>query len=294
MSAARLPRYYPDVRLIVEPEGGIMPILDAINNAKDTIDILIFRLDCRSVTKSLKAAVRRGVAVRAMIAKKHRGSTRDLRKLERRLLKAGVVLALIAGDLVRYHGKMMIVDRRVLHVYGFNYTRADHASRSFGIVTTNRRLLREALKLFEADATRRPYRPGTPNFVVSPDNSRERLAAFIRGARRQLLIYDPRLSDEAIHQLLRRRAEAGVDVRVIGETPNLQSPLPVEKYPGWRLHVRAIIRDGQQAFVGSQSLNPLALEGRREIGVIVSDTAVVKELQSIFERDWRLTGRRLN
>jgi cardiolipin synthase len=181
------------MRLIVEPEGGIMPILDAINNAKDTIDILIFRLDCRSVTKGLKAAVRRGVAVRAMIAKKHRGNTRDLRKLEQRLLKAGVVLARTAGNLVRYHGKMMIVDRRVLHVYGFNYTRADYASRSFGIVTTNRRLLREALKLFEADATRRPYRPGTPNFVVSPDNSRERLGAFIRGAQRQLLIYDPRL-----------------------------------------------------------------------------------------------------
>jgi hypothetical protein len=95
-----------------------------------------------------------------MIAKKHRGSTRDLRKLERRLLKAGVVLARTAGDLVRYHAKMMILDRPVLHVYGFNYTRADYASRSFGIVTTNRRLVREALKLFEADATRRPYRSG--------------------------------------------------------------------------------------------------------------------------------------
>jgi cardiolipin synthase A/B len=282
------------MRLIVEPEGGIMPILDAIDSAKDTIDILIFRLNCRSVTKGLKVAVRRGVAVRAMIAKKHRGSTRDLRKLERRLLKAGVVLARTAGDLVRYHGKMMILDRRILHVYGFNYTRADYASRSFGIVTTDRKLVREALRLFEADSTRRPYRPATPNFVVSPGNSRERLALFIRGARRQLLIYDPRLSDEAMHELLRSRADAGVDVRIIGETRNLTSPLPVEKYRGGRLHVRAIIRDGQHAFVGSQSLHPLALEGRREVGVIVSDAAVVKELQSIFERDWRLTGRRVN
>jgi cardiolipin synthase len=281
------------VQLIVEPEGGIMPILDAIDDAKDTIDILIFRLDCKSVTKGLKAAVRRGVAVRAMIARKHRGSTRDLRRLERRLLKGGVVLARTAGDLVRYHGKMMIVDRRILHVYGFNYTRADYDSRSFGLVTTNRRLVREALKLFESDASRRPYRSGTPNFVVSPDNSRERLAAFIRGARRQLLIYDPRLSDEEMHELLRRRVEAGVDVRVIGEAPNLEAPLPVEKYPGWRLHVRAIIRDGQQAFVGSQSLHALALEGRREIGLIVSEAAVVKRLRSIFERDWRLTGRRV-
>ena len=270
------------MQLIVEPEGGIMPILDAIDNAKDTIEILIFRLDCKSVTKGLKAAVRRGVAVRAMIAKKHRGDTRDLRRLERRLLKGGVVLARTGGDLVRYHGKMMIVDRRVLHVYGFNYTRADYASRSFGIVTTNRRLVREALKLFESDASRRPYRSGTPNFVVSPDNSRERLATFIRGARRQLLIYDPRLSDEADAPVAaeargRRRRRAG----------HRRGAQPALATPGRAVSRLAAPCAGhhpgrQQAFVGSQSLQTLALEGRREIGVIVSDTAIVTEVAVHF------------
>src|SRR5262245_28922930 len=87
-ATVRRRRYYRDVQLIIEPEGGIGPILDAIDSAKTDIDILIFRLDCRSVTKGLEGAVRRGVAVRAMIAKKHRGGSRDLRKLERRLLKA--------------------------------------------------------------------------------------------------------------------------------------------------------------------------------------------------------------
>lgn len=278
------------MKLIVEPEGGIGPILHAIHHARETIDILIFRLDCRSVTRGLEAAVRRGVAVRALIARKHRGGTNDLRKLERRLLRAGVVLSRTAGDLTRYHGKMMIVDRRMLQVYGFNYTRLDYKSRSFGIVTTNRALVREALNLFEADATRRAYTPGNRNFVVSPDNSRELLSAFIRGARRQLLIYDPRLSDGAIHELLTQRASAGIDVRIIGKSRHRKSTLRVEKYPGRRLHVRAIVRDGDRAFVGSQSLGPIALDRRRELGVIVSDAAVVRQMHSIFERDWRLTG----
>ena len=44
-----------------------------------------------------------------------------------------------------------------------------------------------------------------------------------------------------------------------------------EKSPGRRLHVRAIIRDGSRAFVGSQSLRKLELEKRREVGVIVDD-----------------------
>src|SRR5688572_1318081 len=117
------------MKLIVEPEDGILPILAAIRHAKRTIDVLIFRLDCRTVTRYLEEAIGRGVAVRAMIAGKNRGGTRDLRKLERRLLRAGAVLSRTAGDLTRYHGKMMIVDRRLLHVYGFNYTRLDYKSR---------------------------------------------------------------------------------------------------------------------------------------------------------------------
>jgi len=277
------------MKLIVEPEGGIGPILDAIAQAKTAIDIVIFRLDCRSVTRGLEAAVRRGVAVRAMIARKHRGSSRDLRKLERRLLRSGVVLSRTAGDLVRYHGKMMIVDRRVLHVYGFNYTRRDYESRSFGIETTNPALVREAQKLFDADATRQAYRSGSRDFVVSPANSRERLSEFIRGARRELLIYDPRFSDAAIHELLTERADAGVDVRVIGKTRHLRSPLAIAKFPGFRLHVRAIIRDGRRAFIGSQSLGPVELDRRREVGVMVRDAAIVRRMRSIFERDWRQT-----
>ena len=278
------------MKLIVEPEGGIGPVLSAIAHAKRAIDIVIFRLDCRSVTRALEDAVGRGVLVRAMIARKHRGHSRDLRKLERRLLRSGVVLTRTAGDLVRYHGKMMIVDRRVLHVYGFNYTRRDYKSRSFGIETTNQVLVREALKLFDADASRRPYQSGASDLVVSPSNSRERLAAFIRGARRQILVYDPRLSDAAMHRLLTQQAHAGVDVRVIGRTRRLQSTLPVERYPGFRLHVRAIIRDGQRAFIGSQSLGPIELDRRREVGVIVRDQAIVRRLRSIFERDWRRTA----
>jgi len=276
------------MKLIVEPEGGIGPILDAIDGAKRTIDILIFRLDCKSVTRGLEKAVARGVRVRALIASKHRGGGADLRRLERRLLRGGVILARTSGDLTRYHGKMMIVDRRILHVYGFNYTRLDYESRSFGVVTTRPSLVKEALALFEADATRTPYRARHDHLVVSPLNSRERLSAFIRGARRELLIYDPRFTDGAIGRLLARRSKDGVTVRVIGKAHRrIRALLDVRKYNGVRLHVRAIVRDGQDAFVGSQSLGRMAFDDRREIGLIVRDADIARRIRSIFQRDWR-------
>ena len=175
------------MKLIIQPDAGIGPILTAIKQAKHSIDVLIFRLDLQEITRSLEAAVARGVAVRALIAHTNRGGEKSLRKLEMRLLEKGVTVSRTAEDLVRYHGKMMIVDRRVLHVYGFNFTGLDIAkSRSFGTSTKDHRLVHEAIKLFEADCARQPYAAAYDRFVVSPENSRDRLATFFKGARKQL------------------------------------------------------------------------------------------------------------
>ncbi len=281
----------PDrMKLIVQPDAGRLPVLAAIRRAKKLVDILIFRLDDREVLNALAAAVKHGVAVRALIAHTNRGGEKNLRKLEMRLLDAGATVTRTADDLARYHGKLMIIDRQVLHLYGFNFTSLDMTrSRSFGIVTRNRRFVDEALKLFDADCARQVYIPGYDRFIVSPENARERLTAFIAKAHRQLLIYDPKVADSAIIRLLVERARAGVDVRIIGKLEGSKSSVPFEKYPGKRLHVRAIVRDGNQAFLGSQSLRKFELEKRREIGLIVDDATVVNGLRQVFEQDWALT-----
>ena len=81
-----------------------------------------------------------------------------------------------------------------------------------------------------------------------------------------------------------------MDVRIIGKVGGHGHDLVHQKYPGHRLHVRAIIRDGEQAFIGSQSLRALELDKRREVGVFVKGAAIVKELIATFEADWAQTG----
>jgi len=281
------------MKLIVQPDTGLAPTLRAIKKARRSLDVLIFRLDRKDIIEALTKAVTRGVDVRVLTANTNKGGEKRLRDLELLLLDGGVTVSRSADDLVRYHGKMMIVDGRILHVYGYNFTRLDvEKSRSFGIITRNRRLIREAIKLFEDDFNRRTYTPTCERFIVSPENSRDRLTAFIRSARKQLLIYDPRVSHPGIIRVLIERAKAGVDIRILGKlgSKKHKDDLHVEKYPGKRLHVRAIVRDGRRAFVGSQSLRKLELEKRREIGVIVHDRRVVRQMQRVFEEDWAETG----
>src|SRR4029077_15201954 len=171
------------LKLLVEPDDGIAPLLAGIKAAKKSIDILIFRMDWKELEMALKAASGRGVAVRALIAHTNRGGEPKLRNLEMRFLEAGITVGRTAGDLIRYHGKMMIVDRRSLFLLSFNFVHLDiDHSRGFGIVTKSSRIVQEATKLFDTDLSRQPYTSGSDALVVSPANSRKRLAAFIKRA----------------------------------------------------------------------------------------------------------------
>ena len=277
------------MKLIIQPDDGETPLLKAVRRARTKLDILIFRFDLLELEKALEAAVGRGVVVRALIAHTNRGGEKRLRKLELKMLGAGVMVARTADDLLRYHGKMLIADDE-LFVFGFNFTKLDiDRSRSFGIVTKEPRLVKEATALFDADSTRQPYSPGHDRLVVSPESSRRILAAFIEGARKQLLIYDGKISDRGMLRLLHARAKEGVDVRVLGKVGKAGGGIEARKLQGMRLHVRAMIRDGSAAFVGSQSLRKLELDGRREVGVIVSAPAVAGRMQEVFEADWLRT-----
>lgn len=277
------------MELIIEPADGAKPIIDAINGAKKSLDLIIFRFDLKAVEKAAEAAVARGVAVRALIAHTNSGGEKGLRQLELRMLAKGISVSRTGGDLVRYHGKLMIVDREELHVYGFNHTNVDMKSRSFGLVTRDRRIVHEAESLFEADAQRHDYEPTLAGFVVSPENAREELATFIKRAKKSLAIYDPKVTDTQMLRLIHQRVKAGVDVRVIGRVAKRGGDLRVQKVPGMRLHVRAIIRDGDTAFIGSQSLRALELDARREVGLIAHDPKVIKRMCEVFEEDWAKT-----
>ena len=205
------------VKLIVQPDDGLGPLMKAVQHAKTSIDLVVFRFDRVDLEKALAAAVARGVVVRVLIAYTNGGGEKLLRKLEPRLLQAGVTVTRTADDLPRYHGKMTIIDDE-LFVLGFNFTRQDiERSRSFGLITHDKKLVKEAASLFEADSTRQPYSSTHDRFVVSPETSRERLTGVIEKARKQLLIYNDNISDKLMLRLLRERADAGVEIRVIGK-----------------------------------------------------------------------------
>ena len=273
------------MNLIVQPEAGLSPVVRAIQRAKRSVDIAIFRTDREEIEKALGGAVQRGVRVRVLVAHTNRGGESRLRKLEQRLLEAGATVSRTGDDFMRYHGKFLVADD-TLHLFGFNFTTVDTInSRSFGVSTKDASAVREARALFDADSSRQPFVPKRTHLVVSPENARETLASFIKGARRQLLIYDINIQDPVFMKLLTQQAAAGVDVRVIGKCKGCKG-IDVRPLRSMRLHVRAMVRDGARAFVGSQSLRRIELDKRREVGVLITNGGVARQIRDIFESDW--------
>jgi cardiolipin synthase A/B len=277
------------MKLLIQPGDGVEKLIRGISKAKKSVEIVVFRFDRSEIERALMEAVERGVFVHALIAFTNRGGEENLRKLEMRFLERGITVARTAGDLVRYHSKMIIVDRKELYLLAFNFTRLDiDHSRSFGLITRNPKLVQEAGKLFDADTKRQDYTPGSSRFVVSPVNARKVLTSFLKGAKKELLIYDPKISDRAMLRLLEERGAAGVDIRIIGHVARGRLPVRVcaRALNRMHLHTRTIIRDGRQAFIGSQSLRQLELDARREVGVIFHDHSTIASLLRIFKEDW--------
>jgi len=275
------------VKLLIQPEDGIESLVSAIERAKTSVDIVIFRFDRAEIEAALKAAAKRGVSVTALITHANQGGEKSLRKLEMRLLEQGVTVSRTSDDLVRYHDKLLIIDRRVLYVLSFNFTHLDiDHSRAFAIVTKKKTLVAEALKLLAADTDRTTYEAGSDDFVVSPVNARKQLLALIQRAEKELLIYDPKIADHEVLRGLNARAKHGVKVRIIGALGGKSPHLQRRALAGFRLHTRTIIRDGCEAFVGSQSLRKAELNARREVGLIVRNATVVRGLTDTFEADW--------
>jgi cardiolipin synthase len=278
----------PITQLLIQPGAGTAAILDGIERAREIIHIVIFRFDRREIELALKRAARRGVFVHALVAHTStgQGGAITLRNLEMRLLADGVTVTRTASDLVRYHDKLMTIDQETLYLLGFNYTFIDiDRSRSFGIITRERMWVEEAEKLFAADATRRQYVPECETFLVSPGNARPRLMSLLSSARNQLLIYDDKLSDPYAMRVLAQKVRAGLDVRVLGSAGKRATGVRSARLH-MRLHAQVIIRDGEEMFLGSQSLRALELDARREVGVITDNQEIIQPVMATFEADW--------
>lgn len=279
-----------NVSLLVQPGDSFFPLAQAIDRARESIKMTIFRMDDPVVRDSMRRAVSRGVKVQALVAPDSKGWNKRNRKLGEDLEELGIEVTfpeVRARRLKRYHYKLMMIDGRESLILTFNPTRKNlHYSRDFGLVIKDEALTGEINRLFEADWHGHEFKPSGLPLVISPDNSRHSIAKLVATAARSIRIMDQKVRDEEIIALLGERAEAGCDVKIIGMTRVPSSKLRVRRLERYKLHAKCIVVDSTMVFIGSQNLRPVSLDRRRELGIIIQDEAIARKIERVFDEDW--------
>jgi phosphatidylserine/phosphatidylglycerophosphate/cardiolipin synthase-like enzyme len=90
--------------------------------------------------------------------------------------------------------------------------------------------------------------------------------------------------------MLKKKVEDGVDVRILGAVGRAGGGLRREKIPDLRVHVRALLRDDRELFIGSQGLRAIELDRRRELGLVLRERTTIKRFRDVFEADWKASG----
>lgn len=296
-------------RVMITPDDGLEPILEAIGGARTRIDVKMFAFTEERLEKALLEATDRGVMVRLMLNPARATGERDNAGIKERLAGGPIEVRETNPRFAVTHEKSMVVDGEEAWISSFNWTgKSFTVGRDFAIITRVPGEVARVAQCFECDWERSDLPPDPTNPVIySPEGARERFLEFVRSARRSLWLAQEKMVDLPILEEVVRRHERGVRVKVIGLHARslhlayalegaaglrlLQAVgIPVRELAELHLHGKIIIADRERVLTGSTNLYPTAFVERRECSLICDDPPVVARLAETFRNDWK-TGK---
>ncbi len=281
--------------LIIEPDQGRKPILDAIKHAKSQVDLAMYGFTDPELMQAFIQAKEQGKSVRVLLQHYPYQHLDENQLAIQRLSSSQVKLGFAPSSYYLLHQKTLLTDQQKALVLSFNFTRlAFKNERNFGLILDEPAEVQEIQKIFNADWENKNESPHSSTLIWSPDNSREKILALMKSAKTELKIYAQGLSDYQLIGALAETAERGVKVQILSSGSQLGKHWDYLKRAGVELrqskklliHAKVIIADRQKAMLGSINFTKPSLDKNRELSVLVSEKDIVGKLIETFDRDW--------
>src|SRR6516164_6331583 len=249
-------------------------ILEVICRAKREIALSLFRCNDAAVFAAITDAVRRGVAVHALVTSRAKGGQKKLKKLWDALEQTGATVSPYNDPVVKYHAKYVIADDGPAVVASCNFTRKCFSATCDAVVVTHDTTVVAGLtELFRADRDgRRAPDTLTERLIVGPERARRQVTSLIESAGTRIRLIDPKLSDPEMLMLLNARRADGVIVDVFGS----------KRIGDLKSHGKIMLVDDRVAVIGSLALAALSLDFRREVAIVVDEPEGLAEVQRLF------------
>jgi len=291
--------------LIVFPEAGPQPLIDAVNAAQKELRLKMFLFSDPQLLAAVVAAKKRGVDVRVMLNPARRSGETENEESRRKLVEAGVSVLDSNPVFDLTHEKSLVIDGTQAFVMSLNWeTRNVTQTRDYAVVTKRAEEVAEIAECFDADWQRKDFTPHEGSSLIwCNKNGRERFAHFIDRAQKSLWLQNERYQDAVIIERVVRAARRGVKVHIIARPPHTLKAdkliegvgglrimadvgAKVHKLKGLRLHGKMLLADSARAIVGSVNLAPGSFDARRELAIEVDDSHVVGPLEKVAKHDW--------
>lgn len=293
--------------LYIEPDAGYKPIVDAIHAAQKSVQLEIYLLTQRSVIYALEDAANRGVTVQVMLEPHPYGGGSPTATLDK-LSSAGVQAKTTNPSFALTHAKFMIIDHSTVFISSANFTASALGGSSY---TTNREYIveenntaeaQELETIFTADWNRTTPSLTDPNLLVSPINSFTDTLQLIKSAKKSIIMEEEEMNNTDVMNALIAAEKRGVKVQIVTPVPSSSADSQEEqqetaagiqvvqlndKSGALYIHAKMIVVDGTLGYVGSVNVSTASFNNNREVGVFISDSAMLQQLENAFAADVR-------
>jgi cardiolipin synthase A/B len=277
------------------PDAGEAPFVAALERATASIRVMVYLMGYGGILDSLTAKAKAGVQVRVVL---DQGQASVNQKYFDKLTAAGAKVLWSDPKFPYMHAKMIVVDDKQAVVTTGNFSKSYSIGleRNFVAQVDDPQDVVDLAALFDADWERRAPDLSCTRLVVSPVNSRSRLLALIDSAATTLTIESMQFADSDVRTHVAARKAAGVQVRaILAEASWIDANTAaavflkaqgIEARSIPHCHVKAIVVDGERAYLGSENLSYTSLSKNREVGLVLTEPAAIKVMADTFERDW--------
>jgi uncharacterized protein (TIGR03437 family) len=289
--------------LVTEPDQGLAAVYNLIGSAKSSLDMTMYELDDTQSEQLLAQAASSGVTVRVILDQNLEKSANTA--AYNYLSAHGVQVHWANPAYAATHQKTITVDGSTTAIMTLNLTSQYYSTtRDFAVIENDPNDIAAIEATFDADFNNSAVTPPDGDELAwSPTNSQSVILSVINAAQRSLLVENEEMSDTSVVNALVSAAGRGVLAQLtMTNTGNEYSSefnrlaaagVRVSTYAAnapLYIHAKVVLADygspGAQVFVGSENFSSASLTENRELGLTLSDPAIMQSVAATLTGDF--------
>ena len=286
--------------IFFEPDAGEAPFLNLINNAKSSLKIEVYVMTARDIFNAVDRAVERGVNVQVILTHHPYNMQAQADYAYEKLESMGAKVRWAPARFSYDHSKFLIADDSKAIMGTSNLTYNGIAQNfEVNVLTKDATIVKALDDVFNADWNNIPAGSVPREYLVLSPNSASDFEWLIKNTKHVLKICEEEVPEGVISDALKAAAQRGVKVQLVEPYSSAKyasgmyalsqlqkEGVNVKLSKSLYIHAKMIISDDNYLFIGSENVSYTSLFKNREVGIFLSNNALISKAENRFDELW--------